>query len=920
MKKILYIIPTVLLALSACTLEKEQAVSTVNYPEGMVCVSVDVMYPDLTIGTRAMDQVPTINKLYVAVFGSEGSFQNFIPAEFESLVNYQDHNTTAKYKVYLPITDKKRHLHFIANPPEDEHGEVILPVFGDEDEVINAMVKTKPDDAYWQKVEMDKIGALYPNPTIQDVYFEPDTYTAGKLAKICLVRNYAKIVVSVGANEPYELLDYRLMNVPNTGTVAPWNTGTRQYEPRYMNIYEFAEANNPGDFYESLMTSYLGFMADATDLDLTPQAPVNDLTDPEHGAYMYERTTFTRVSPENSQTCFIAHVKFTEDTQIKDGVTILAGKEYYYKIAIVGPNSEYIPILRNIQYSIEITGINELGKETVDEAAAGDFAGNVSTGLAISSLNELANNQSMIRVNQTEYTSNGLKQIDLDSDGVPDKVPDYTIYWQFFPDTPNSSGTPITTLGTTGSNDVSVSMYDITPESAINGSLDDLIASAGEAILSTGTWGTITVPIAERGNTTKTSVIRISGRKGTGQRLYREVIINVIPVTEFLNQQPQSTDATIQGTYIEADTADGLGKEVKVHFRIPAELGASMFPLNVTIEVKKNNLYATSKDLPVSTGPSYWDAAQSTFYIIRQIPLSEYRTIVNGEYVYKQDYVCTLYTSKEENNSTQIVLQDEKGFFKPCVRTLTTATFYADQYEFNAKGMDTSVTMNVTSTIDWDIMDLSSGLSADPMSFTADDAGMVTTAVVFSFDPNTTAGNKIYTARLVGTVDGQSVSKDITITQVPRVLRTASKTVTFNPGDFSTTNRSIEKDAITVSFSRIDAASSTYLTVNANESSTVTITPTSSDAEMNVTITNIQIAFQRANNNNYNPSSVSGSFSGGTGNANNNTALTATYNGNATINAVSTTLTARTTSWTDWFPRDTRITGVTVTYSYQYYE
>ena len=134
MKKILYIISAAMLALTACMQEKEQSLSPVQYPEGQVLVSVNVQLPEPDAATRAMGQVPTIESLYVAVFGSEGSFQNWIPATFEQIDDYQDHTSTAKYKVYLPITDKKRHIHFIANPPKDEHGDIIKPVFGDEDE------------------------------------------------------------------------------------------------------------------------------------------------------------------------------------------------------------------------------------------------------------------------------------------------------------------------------------------------------------------------------------------------------------------------------------------------------------------------------------------------------------------------------------------------------------------------------------------------------------------------------------------------------------------------------------------------------------------------------------------------------------------------------------------------------------------
>jgi len=793
MKKFLYIISAALLALTACTQELEQPADlSSKFPEGKVLVNVEVEFPGMDgADTRAMAQKPTIDSLYVAVFGSEGSFQNWIPAKFDQIVDYQNHTTTAKYSVYLPITDKKRHLHFIANPPKDKDGKkVIKPVFGDEDEVINAMVKTKgstnePEDAYWQKIEMDHIGSSSTSPTSEG-YFEPDQYTQGKLAKVCLVRNYAKIKVSVKDNEPYKILDYRLMNVPTKGSVAPWNTGTQEYEPEYMKILSYAESGKTGDFYETLMKKYLGYMPDADSLDTKLPSTVVTVNDNgDYGAFMYERTMFTRASKEGSQTCFIAHIQFTQDVPIDDGQTITKGTKYYYKIAVVGPDGEYIPILRNIQYSIEISGIKEKGhtEAELENAAEWDFAGNINTGLEISSLNELSNGASMIRVNQTEYTSNGVV------DGQTGEVPSYTIYWQYFPTSATASGTPVTDVGEVAASgsmeayDVSLMMYDITKESAIDGSLDDLVLD--HATLSDGTWGTIEVPIAQRGEDTKTSVIRISGRYGAGRRIFREVIINVLPETEFLNKQEQSTDATIKGTYIEADVIDGLNKVVNVHFRIPEGLGASMFPLNVTIEAKNNNLYSTSEDLPVETGTSYWSDKNNTFYFIRQIPLSEYRRIENGAYVYKQDYTCTLYTSKESGNSTDIVLADEKGFFKPCELSLTAnATLYADKYEQTVSCTATSATVNITSSkLSWEITNLSGGLTeVSPRSYPASGTAEVTTPVEFKFNENTsTTEAKEYTADLVGKMDGKVVvTKPIKITQKKYVAP-----VVFNVSDFS---------------------------------------------------------------------------------------------------------------------------------------
>ena len=198
MKRFFYMIAAAALVFAACEREIEPAApsSAGNFfPEGKVAVNFTATYPDLLVETKAMAQAPVINELYVALFGSEGSFQAWIPCEnkgFES--DYVDHTTKANYVVYLPITDRPRRLHFVANPPKDEEGNVIYPAFGDEDEVINAMVKKKGDtaneaeDAYWQKINLDQIDALENSQPDANGYYQPSTALSTALSNVCLVR------------------------------------------------------------------------------------------------------------------------------------------------------------------------------------------------------------------------------------------------------------------------------------------------------------------------------------------------------------------------------------------------------------------------------------------------------------------------------------------------------------------------------------------------------------------------------------------------------------------------------------------------------------------------------------------------------------------------------------------------------------
>ena len=884
MKRFFYMIAAAAFVFAACEREIEPTTpSSGNYfPDGKVKVSFTATYPDLFVETKAMAQAPVINELYVALFGSEGSFQAWIKAQTQGFTtNYVDHTTKANYVVYLPITDRPRRLHFVANPPKDEDGNVIYPAFGDEDEVINAMVKYKggklkngseyeSEDAYWQKIVLDQIDA---DPLIApdaNGYYRPSTELNAALNDVCLVRNYAKVHVrvkeatSTEPAQPYELMEYALINVPGSGSVAPWNTGSAQYEPLYMNIMDYVEEDK-GVFYEKVSGKYFGYMPDMNDIITTcPTSFVPVTNNASDGDYMYERTMFNRQSAPNSQTGFLAHIKWLEETEVKNNTIIPAGKEYWYKIEIHGPDGEYIPFLRTILYSIMIEGINETGYDTAEEAAAGDFAGDISIGLALSSLNELSNGSSTIRVNHTEFTSNGQKEM---IDGV-EKVPDYVIEWQYFPTSGDASGTPVTTVGegTIGGEDydVTVSMYDLTSKSAIDCNLSYLIANQlGTVTHSDGsTWGTITVPISELGETTKTSVVRISGQYGTSRRIFREVIINVVGKQDFVNVQGQSTDPNLpKTTYIEADEYDGLNKKVVVHFSLPDSLGASLFPLNIKIEAEANNLTSTSPDLPVNSGVSAFNDSNNSFYFIKTVTLDEYRYIEDGQYKYNNDFTAVLFTNQVSGNSTDIKLSDEKGFMNPAALTLTADKILSVDMESQTVAADAiSATVNITSNIAWTIDDssLPTGWSVTPTSSTS--TTLNTTAVRFTFPANTSA--TVVTEAITGTVTlsagSGSTGKPISVKQegsAPTV------TINVNSSTFGNNDNTETVNGVTLSFtgSQIRSRNSGYLELNDNSNFVVSIA--------SGTITGVVIQYTDYNhgrsgrNNNYsssNPATTSG--------------------------------------------------------------
>jgi hypothetical protein len=244
---------------------------------------------------------------------------------------------------------------------------------------------------------------------------------------------------------------------------------------------------------------------------------------------------------------------------------------------------------------------------------------------------------------------------------------------------------------------------------------------------------------------------------------------------------------------------------------------------------------------------------------------------------------------------------------------------YANKYEETIGAYEHNATFSVTSNINWTVKNMTAGLSADPSSFTASGTEATTATVIFTIASvnESDTDPKVYEADLEGTLsNGHKVTKHFTITQQPRVKKTATATARFTYSNFQDGTLSATVGDITVGFTRIDESTSNGITINPNQTSTITFTPVSSAEHMTVTITGITMSFNSGIMTPYTASSITGPFTGGTGNS-----TTATYNGGNTTSAVSTTLTGRPAGgFMNLFPGGARITEIEVTYSYEYYE
>ena len=145
--------------------------------------------------------------------------------------------------------------------------------------------------------------------------------------------------------------------------------------------------------------------------------------------------------------------------------------------------------------------------------------------------------------------------------------------------------------------------------------------------------------------------LRIQGQIGGVGKLFRDIVFTVMNTQEFTSESKVTVS----------------GNNVTVTIGLPSELPYSIFPLNIVIEAQNNNLSTTSKDLPVSYGPTAFDEegspklGKNAFYFIRTIQYKDYLDTSTGEYVYTTEFECPFV--RTDASDVVVKLNEQGGYF-----------------------------------------------------------------------------------------------------------------------------------------------------------------------------------------------------------------------------------------------------------------
>ena len=726
MKKIIsrfFIILTALSVLSApsCVdeLEMNKEDVTVKPGDGKISLDGSLILPFSqdsgdwvsTRGATMGEETPKVKFLYLAVFSAGDILYEIVKAKPGTLqhptAEAAGFNCGSEAEQYITkfhvegltsVPSGDRYVQFIATTqaiPEFENMEMNLV---DEGTFVRTLVTTNAGLAYWSRRHYGSI-----------------TETTD-MSDIKMIRNFAKVKVKVDDSVTnFRILAYKVFNTPVYGTIAPFNTNTEDYitvgSELQINFDRFARyelaSGDPSPYSWLTNTDmYSGFMPPViqyNSLDSYYSSDGSDTMDdnnlwidPQEADYLYECSYRPDANP-----FIILKAQLNESGN---------WRTYYYKADFVYEDSEtgdnvYYNILRNFCYTLNITGVDGKGSDSVYDAVNSIALNNFEGSTMAQELTNIANDDSRLYVSQTDI---------LITFGTSFKM--YV-----------KSGTG-TNFATDDNNSITAEIREAT-------SGDDIVASASNISIAGSNVGS-----GIYSDWREVTITCVNPESLNPGEVWKQPIVfkNASGLTRTVNltlRRPFSLSVDAQ------DFVDPVkGTEVWVDFNVPAGLTVARFPLYFYIEQEENTMYPKSlvpgadETLSVENGPSLIPGrTKNNYYYRRTINWEEYSstpTDVNGIKTFRS-YFLTMVA--ESATTVWVVASPENDFYYPVDATnnstnrdtfaneLEEGNLYFDYYGMQLNVHGTAVnkaTSNASAPIVY--------TSSDPSVATVDQNGKVT--------------------------------------------------------------------------------------------------------------------------------------------------------------------------------------------------
>ncbi len=606
-----YIVVAASLVLGACS--EETLRPDVPDAGGEEGVRVSIAIPDMPrLATRAFGDTPAADlKLTVFEFekGTDPTntfLTKIYQAETLTQTNVAN-GATVDFRINdLLMTESPRVLHFVVAP---QH---LDAKYASEAVVFSNLSVRDNSQAYWGRVEFPNgYGTVDKNmkPQLTDEAKQ-------KLTGVNVLRNFAKVSVEVAATATanFQLTGFELVNVPTSGTVAPYNSGRQEFPQMFddagtMLGYLAVAGNGSGQQgYSGIMPANCGFRN--LEENFSPVADGGRPAWSTRDAYLYEHPF------ESTRRTYVILQGNYRPT------TTDAWQTCYYKIDLVRLNeesgmTEYYDILRNYDFHINVTGVSAPGASTASEAISGVSYNNISADVDARDMLQISDGANIVEVSKTNIIFTNTTPVEF--------------LYRYSPVGGFSSETTNAKLHTNGLN------------------AGDVIASVTAPEVYTDADGVVWVkrvitpkPIPEAGTREQSFYVVDADGLGREIRLVAHVPydysdIEVYPGSE--NGRP--TSAAGQGT-----VSPLSGQPFTVYFNLPAGMPEAMFPLTFILESNRQNMENNPiGTLVVTSGQTGFPTTE-----VYEVPRIKYRkTVSYAEYLYKTDANNNLITDGAGN-------------------------------------------------------------------------------------------------------------------------------------------------------------------------------------------------------------------------------------------------------------------------------
>ncbi|MBR2946767.1 MAG: hypothetical protein IKC18_08840 [Bacteroidaceae bacterium] len=553
-----------------------------------------VLMPDARPSTRAFGENVDVTSLHVAVFSPVGDswfLEEMVQATHLTPVEGSPDNEM-EFSVELTESEDNRRIHLIAN-----YKDLSFP-FGDDASLVGLESVLHDHDVYWGYVETPITNKKPPR-------------------RIPLVRNFAKIAIEVADDvKNFKLTGFGIHNMPDKGTVAPYNNKGRTFA-------QFMASDNECHTYQELLKDQEYEGNEPYDMNLIA------ITDPASEGfhvpdadgivapfYICERRNHDAENP----TSVIVKGKFN------------GGKETYYKLDIIYQDNEantnvYYNLLRNFIFTVRITEVKGDGYDTLADALRYPASNNVAGSTEVNDFTNISNGEGHLFVSTTYLLMVNENPVD--------------IYYQYRPDITNP-----TTVSNDHKGQGAEKPVTITAHTGNNLVLKTVLPANNDVSTATDlhyNWRKITLTPNTPGTAKEQKITIAAGG------LQREITLVL--------RQPYAMTVKVfdKKTYDNNQTFSkkvlgNSAEQVIVRTSIPSGLSPNLFPLLFTYSTAANTLY------PLAGSGMYATTGNGTYGFVYELGYEDYsKLLADPNDVTKVMFDRTLQTNCTQNASVVYV-------------------------------------------------------------------------------------------------------------------------------------------------------------------------------------------------------------------------------------------------------------------------